>query len=153
MGGQDLGFFNTGNDTVDLKVEMGDLAADNGLETAVLISLFTDRFVPLEELPEGETDRRGWWGDHLSEIEGDRIGSKLWTLDRGKLNLETRNRLKDYAAEALAWMIDEGVASDVVTQATLIRGQRIDLEIEIYRPDGDQIPFKFLWDGQELKRG
>ena len=48
----------------DININNGDLSADNGLATAVMISLFTDARAPdLTLLPAGENDVRGWWGD------------------------------------------------------------------------------------------
>ncbi|NCB53153.1 MAG: hypothetical protein EOM54_14955, partial [Clostridia bacterium] len=39
-----------------------DLSSDKGLETAVIVSLFTDRRADGEELPPNEKTKRGWWG-------------------------------------------------------------------------------------------
>lgn len=154
---QDIGFLQIpdidGTIFADLAIVDGDLGADEGLETAVLISLFTDRFVPKEELPDGIEDSRGWWADALSEIPEDKIGSRIWLLDRGKLDLKTKNRMKDFADEALAWMLSEGIASKVEVTTLLVQNTRIELNVKIYKPDGDNIPFRFLWDGQAMKRG
>ena len=49
MSGQDVGFFNVGAACPDMIIENGDLKADNGLETASLISLFSDKRVTLEQ--------------------------------------------------------------------------------------------------------
>lgn len=58
----------------DWSVGTGDIACGNDLQTAILISLFTDRLADASD----ETDdgnRRGWWGD----LEQDyRVGSRLW---------------------------------------------------------------------------
>ena len=67
----------------DLCVVGADLLADDGLETAVLLSLFSDRRAREEEIPPGQTWRRGWWGDLLADDQ-DQIGSKLWLLEREK---------------------------------------------------------------------
>lgn len=48
----------------DLAIEGGRLVTDDGLRTAILISLFTDaRANDDDPLPEPGADRRGWWGD------------------------------------------------------------------------------------------
>lgn len=154
---QDIGFVkNELNDQTyaDLKVANGDLVADEGLETAVLISLFTDRYVPAEELPPGLFETSGWWGDALSDLPEDRIGSRLWLIfARGKIDVSTKNKMKDYAQEALEWMVSEGVAAKIEVSTVLVQNTRIELTVKIYRPNGDNFPFLFLWDGQELKRG
>ena len=79
-----------------------DLSFDaDPLESAALISLFTDGRVAVEELPQGETDRRGFWGDALSQ--GTKTGSRLWLLGREKKTPEVLRLHEDYAREALQW--------------------------------------------------
>ena len=126
----------------DLAIDAGaaDLAADDGLSTAVLVSLFTDRRTAVEELPDGETRRRGWWGDTLSP--DDEIGSHLWLLARAKRTPDTLHRAEDYARAALGWLVEDGVAEEVAVRAEdregrlLIHidirtaGRRVALEVE-----------------------
>ena len=78
-----------------------DLATDPGLETAVVLSLFTDRrALPADALPGGGNDRRGYWADAFSE----RLqGSRLWLLSREKELESVRRSAEVYAQEALAW--------------------------------------------------
>ena len=95
-----------------------DLAGDDTIETAVLISLFSDRRADAaDELAIGEDERRGWWGDGLAAVRNDRLGSRLWLLGREKVNQETLNRAREYAAEALAWLVEDGVAAAVEIEA------------------------------------
>ncbi|WP_234448239.1 phage GP46 family protein [Komagataeibacter oboediens] len=69
-----------------------DLALDNPLKSAVMVSLFTDRVAPQQptsddtavgiQSPTGPTgaataDWRGWWGDAFADRP---IGSRLWQL-------------------------------------------------------------------------
>lgn len=156
MAGQDimLGFENKNQICPDLIIEDGDLKADNGLETATLISLWSDRRVEDEDnLPEGETDQRGWWGDEVSSFTDDKIGSILWTSERGKTDIETQNRIKEGADDALKWMIDDGVAASVENETELAEQGRIELRTKIFKPLGDDIPFQAIWDAQDLRRG
>lgn len=142
------------NETIDLALFKGDLLPEFGLETAVLISLFTDRYIEKENLPPSIIEGRGHWSDALTP-NGDRIGSRLWFFDRvGKLDPQTRSGMEEAARESLEWFIDEGIAESVDVRATLVSGERIDLNIRIRRPEKnlDDV-FKFLWDAQELKRG
>ncbi len=153
MGGQDIAFVDTGGPCLDLKIENGDYVADDGLENAVLISLFTDRFVPAAELPPGIEDNAGWWADRIDPESTDRIGSRIWVFNRiGKINPETRNGLVDATKEALQWMIDAGIAERIRVVGTVVTGERIDLPIKIFRPRDEDRSFNFLWDGQELRR-
>ncbi|WP_241085111.1 phage GP46 family protein [Candidatus Vondammii sp. HM_W22] len=50
--------------TLDLTTLDVDLAANDGLHSAVLVSLFTDRRAANDDLlPSSALDRRGWWAD------------------------------------------------------------------------------------------
>lgn len=150
---QDIGFFPVnGLACPDIVIENGQIKEDNTLETVVLISLFSDALVTQEELNEGDMDRRGWWADEFSQASDDKIGSILWLFDRGKATQDTVNRIEEGALEALQWMIDDGVAASVEATAVRTELERIDLSVNIFRPEGDSIPFKFIWDAQSLRR-
>ena len=152
MSGQDVGFFDVKSSCPDLVIENGDLKADPGLETASLISIYSNKRVSFEELPPGEKDRQGWWADLISELNGDKIGSRLWSLERvGKVNDATAVELEDILAEAFEWMLEDGIAASVVVNAEITGLNEIKGTVDIYRPEGDNIPFKFIWDGQQLK--
>jgi len=129
----------------DLAIDDGDLATDEGLETAVILSLFTDRRALEEDrLPDGTSDRRGWWADAYSDRP---IGSRLWLLAREKTLDEVLRRAKVYASEALQWMVDDGVAKQVVVDAWNIRSDTLGLRIQIYRPTGLALErqYDYVW--------
>ncbi|MBC06365.1 phage GP46 family protein [Thalassospira sp.] len=133
----------------DIKTVAGDLETDPSLRTAVVISIFTDALAnPDDELPAGETDRRGWWGDLLPEVEGDKIGSRRWLYVREKQSPETAEKIREADQEALQWLIDDGIAASVsVTTEWIERGVLAE-EIKITKPDGDQVNWRFnqLWE-------
>lgn len=148
----DIGFFII-DQCIQLKIENGALAVDSGLETSVLISLFTDARVSDDELPDGLTDKRGWWGDLFSNIEGDKIGSKLWTLSRAKIELTTLAGIENFVVEALNWMIEDGVATSIDVNASYDEFNRAIVAININRPQGDEPNrFDFFWNQQDLLR-
>ena len=149
----DVGIFFV-NNCFQLVIEDGDLKGDDGLETAVTISLFTDRRARIDELPEGTSLRRGWWGDLFPTTPGDQIGSKLWTvIDRGKVLPEIIPVVEAAARESLDWMIREGVASAVSVEASIDDINRLNLAVSIVRPeDLSENRFAFLWEGQEIVR-
>lgn len=125
-----------------------DLAAGLDLETAVLISLFTDRVAdPDDVIPDGSGDPRGWWGD-LGRSSA--IGSKLWLLERAKRTEDTRLRAEGYATEALAWMVEGAIASEVQAVAAWTRRGQLDLAVTIVRPDGAQQLFNYQWAWEAL---
>lgn len=102
----------------DIDIVDGDLLADNGVRTAVLISLFSDRIAePDDVIPDGTDNRRGYWADAYNNND-DKTGSRLWLLSRAKQTDETLSRAEEYANEALQHFIDDGVASSVNSVAS-----------------------------------
>lgn len=125
----------------DLVIEANDLKTDAGIRTAVLLSVFLDRRAEEGDvLPEGQTDRRGWWAD---EFNPDRIGSRLWLLERSKETPDVLARAVQYTREALQWLVDDLVAERVDVVAEYLRPQRgVALAISIYRPALDPVRFR-----------
>jgi phage gp46-like protein len=144
-------FYSEATMTADFGLEAGELSLDAGLRSAVVISLFTDRRAePDDRLPDGAGgDRRGWWGDLAPPtvggvpMDGDRIGSRLWLLSREKQVQEVLNRAREYAAEALQWLIDDGIAQDVEIETSFDRPGLLALLVTITRPPGDAVEFRF----------
>lgn len=123
--------------TGDLALGLGGLERDATLRSQVLISLFTDRrAAPDDPLPEPGTDRRGWVGDALATIEGDRIGSRLWLLRRAKQTEETRVRAIGYVREALAWLIEDRLAVRVDVDAAWLRTGTLGCRVKITLTEG-----------------
>ncbi|QQQ19664.1 phage GP46 family protein [Brevundimonas vitis] len=133
--------------TADLGIEAGALVTDEGLRTAVMVSLFTDRRARADDvLPDQDGDRRGWWGDVAAPVANDRIGSRLWLLERSKRLDSVLSQARDYCDEALAWMIEDGVARTVtVTVEVDAQGQTLAIGVVITRPDGSQSRFDTAW--------
>lgn len=145
----DIALILTDDNLGDLVTGDYDLTTDAGLQTAVLVSLFTDRRVSEdEELPAGETSRRGWWGDTNPAVANDRIGSRLWLLYREKQLSEVVERANEYAREAVQWLIDDKVATRVDVLAESTKFQQLDIQITIYRPNGDEVKFKYNYNWQ-----
>ena len=107
----------------DLVLASPDLQGDDGLLTAVIISLFTDRRANNDDpLPDERvgvpSDMRGWWGDYFeTEKSPDPIGSRLWLLWREKEMAVVVARAQEYASEALAWLTRDGRAARIEVNA------------------------------------
>lgn len=132
----------------DLALSNADLLLDDGLQSAIYISLFSDgRAHSDDALPDGTSDRRGWWADAWPQIEGDQIGSRLWLLDREKELPETLRRAKEYAKQALTWLVDDGIAVRVDVAVSVPRRGVLAWLITLYRAEGGNENFKFdvLW--------
>lgn len=131
------------NGESDISITKGVPAVDNGLETAVYISLFTDA---RDENSEDTTDKRGWWGDEFDDVK---MGSKLWTLARAKDTDETIKKMKTYASDALQWMIADGIAKSVTVNAIRYSAGVIFMTIDITKPDGINTSFKYYYNWVE----
>jgi len=106
--------YDSDNREFDIAIDAPDLKSDDGLRTAVIISLFSDmRAEDDDELPDGTDNKRGFWADGWPDIEGDKTGSRLWLLSRSKETTDVLVRAEEYAIEALQWLIDDGVAVSV----------------------------------------
>ena len=117
------------------------------LVRAIIISLFTWRRAnPDDDLPGDQ--RMGWWGDSFPPVENDRIGSRLWLLGRAKLTAATVIRAREYAEEALRWLVEDGVAARVEVEAERIGLLTLGLACRVYRADGQpsvDVRFSDVW--------
>jgi len=146
----------------DWTISNGDLALGNPLQSAVLISLFTDRLAPEEVAgdaaqvgiqPQSDGDRRGWWGDAFDDRKT-LIGSRLWQVQRAiKANATSVPRvIEAFCNEALQWLKDDGVASAVSTSAAWAPGSRtrVDFVVTVTQPtqsSAEQFKFSLVWEG------
>ena len=129
---------------------MGDLSVDAGLDTALIISLFTDRRANADDiLPDQNSDLRGWWGDSYADNEGDLIGSRLWELARERDLSSVYLRAKDYIQEALQWLIDDGVVDQFDVAVSRLRKGVLLYVITIVKPGAPARQYQFtqFWSG------
>jgi len=128
-------------------VEGFDLQGDQGLFTAVVVSLFTDARANADDtLPdeaagqtEAEKDRRGWWGDAIRE-DGDTsgpIGSRLWLLWREKDLPAVIVRAQQYAEESLAWLKALGYVVSVSAAAVRVETRHIGISVSVAQAGQD----------------
>lgn len=122
-------------------VESTALAGSDELIRAVIISLFTWRRAKPDDVIEGQ--KMGWWGDVSAIVTNDRIGSRLWLLAREKILPATINRAREYAQEALQWLVDDGVASRVDVLVERRGADGIALAVSIYRINGGTVNLRF----------
>jgi phage gp46-like protein len=160
--------FNPATFRSDIILANGQLVTDGGLQSAVTISLFTDKRWdgPVEMLPDyatpenpGSQNRRGWWGDFYTAANRQallnnpglspppaptgRWGSHLWLLSRMKQTQENVNRAQRYAAQALQWLLDDGVANTVKVVADVPAPGWLRLRVWITQPSAPPASFTF----------
>lgn len=127
------------------------LASGHDLETAVIISLFSDAAAKLDDvIPDGSEDPRGWWGDVDPKYK---LGSRLWMLYRAKKLPDTLARAKDYTAEAVKWMLDDGVVVrfDITTEWT--RKMMLGILVVAFKRDGSNVALNFSWAWDQIESG
>lgn len=129
--------YDNSNSRGDLVRNGGNYVDDLDLETAVLISTFTDRRAETDELDliqRREAYKGGWWGDTLTDVKW---GSKLYLLRNRNATPSTIALAKTYLEEAYQWLVDDGVAKSV--DVIVVRGANptsIKFTVSIARPDG-----------------
>ena len=129
---------------IDAIILDGDIAADTGMRTAMLLSLFCDaRAEDDDVLPAGDGDRRGWWADEFSDVPDDKLGSRLWlVLDRGKRTPDIVPRLDERVRECLQWMIDDRIV-DRFTVDIQTRTDGVSFSVTAHRPGREDLSVRF----------
>ncbi|GBR06435.1 phage GP46 family protein [Asaia siamensis] len=147
-------------------IASGDLALDNPLHSAIIISLFTDRVLPKQ--PDSldaaigivamkgaagsvEADLGGWWGDALEE---EPIGSRLRQLRHAIKVGDTAIPAEAQAMcrEALQWLIADGIAENVAVSArwSAVNASALEFEVTVRRPSissSETFLFSWAWKG------
>lgn len=121
---------------------------DDVLVESVLICLFTDKYVPDEQMPYQLGSNGGWHGDAIPlgypEIDDTDYswGSRLWTLKRAKITDETPTQVKEMIEEALdpLLLLKEVEAIHVTTERS---GDTVLFEVIILRPNNDPLNLLF----------
>lgn len=129
----------------DLAMAGPALETGHDLETAVLVSIFTDLTAdPGDILRPGDVaDPRGWWADSLT---GDAVGTRLWQAFGRPANQDTLNWARDQAEKALAWMVEDGVAASVAVETAWVARGALGLRITITEPGGRRTAYSYAWD-------
>jgi phage gp46-like protein len=113
----------------------GSLGTRADIETAILISLFSDRTaLPDDELPD-EGTVRGWWADTYRRFP---IGSRLWLLWRSKQTEIVRLKVEEYGREALHWLVEIGAVRSVTVGAEWVERGFLVMTIGVEKPGGDR---------------
>lgn len=127
----------------DWALAEGDLQTGQDLETACLVSLFSDALATPDFVPtDGTTDRRGWWADYYGDQP---LGTNLWQLDRAKTTRANLGLAQSTTRQALQWLIDDGVVADIIVNTQWVTRSMMGIAVALTKPDGSQTRFMFGW--------
>jgi phage gp46-like protein len=140
----------------DMELRKGAPIVDDGLQTAVYMSLFSDAF-------DVDEAAGGWWGDILEEVTpaksaskkaaaaaAAKLGSRIWTLARAKILSGIEEKVQSYCLTALQWLKDYKIAESITCTASITSTHNILISIEITQPGKDKntTEYRFNWDAQ-----
>jgi phage gp46-like protein len=132
----------------DWALAQGDLQTGQDLETACLVSLFSDALATPDFVPtDGTSDRRGWWADFYQSKP---TGSNLWQLERAKTTRANLGLAQSTVQQCLQWLIDDGVAASVLVNTQWVTPTMLGIAVAITKPNGSVTRFMFGWAWQNL---
>lgn len=133
----------------DISIANGQLVTTNGLDTAIYMSLFTEKRATEDQIKE-PSQRRGWVGNELNDDVTYEIGSYLWLLDQAIINQDTANLGEAYISDCLQWMITDGLVGSI-TVDSIIQSDKIVFNLTFLRNDGSELSYVLdLWDNTIL---
>ncbi len=127
----------------------GDIETTEGLETAVILSLFGEKRASASDVASAES-RRGWWGNLLNQVEDYQVGSKLWLLEQARLTQETINSSRTFAQEGFQWFIEDNLLDNVLVK-TNFTDSGIKINIDLLRAQNKVFSKSYdLWENTNL---
>lgn len=131
----------------DLSISSSEsIESEEGLRTAITLSLLTDaRALPDDVIPD-PTDRKGWWADTYSDRPGDAFGSRLWVLQGRPMSSALVAEAEDMIRQSLQWLIDDGYASTISVDLEIVADSALGATIGVYRPQEPAPWFEGLWE-------
>jgi len=120
-------------DGAKMKFINGQPVMDQGLENAVLISLFT---------------KKGYWGNALITEESKKIGSDVEiTALEPIVSIQSINNMTDAIDKALSWMVDTKLSQENEITVTNPTSNNLRATIKITPPGRDSQTLLFLKNG------
>lgn len=123
-----------------MRILGGDIDASDVVRDLIVFSLFTWARAKTDDPVPAGASRQGWFADPT-------LGSRLWLLQRRAVTPAAVADARMYAAEALAWMVTEGILARVDVTAEQVP-DGIALAITYARPDApdETVRFDRIWE-------
>jgi phage gp46-like protein len=122
------------------------LDSEEGLQTAITLSLFSNARALPDDVLVDPTDRKGWWGDTYADNPGDSFGSRLWQLQGQPISTELLTTMDQMIHEALQWMVDDRLISGVDVELSQVRHGVIGATIGVLRPQNGTVQPLGTWE-------
>ena len=119
----------------DLVIEDGDFKNEEGFDTAIWVSLFTDARASESQVLAPE-NRRGWMGNLVSDVEEREVGGLLWLAEQRRLTQDSLNEIVDYVRKSLNWFIEDNIAQKIEVSGEIVPRSGIAISIIITTSDG-----------------
>lgn len=130
----------------------GDYLMTEGLDTALLMSLFCEKRADSSEVPTPQL-QRGWWGNLFNDIPNYEQGSKLWLLYQARLTQNKLNQSITYGDDGVSWFVADNFCERIVTTGAMtVNG--ITLDFKFFRSQSQVASFSYgLWQGTGISNG
>jgi phage gp46-like protein len=126
----DIKLTQDGDGIWDIDFADGDFELTDGLDTAVYMSVLSDKRASVTEVKDPIL-RRGHFTNEFSDVEGYQVGSKLWLYTDQAKNTEDNELLTENSVtDGLKWMIEDNIISK--SQVIVTRGlSRVNIEVDL----------------------
>jgi phage gp46-like protein len=125
----------------------GTLDRSRWIEGWIVTQLLTRGEVSCDEHPLGQREG-GWWADAF-RTDAFKSGSKLWSLQWAPVDNNTLMMAKQYATEALSYLLSWGIVSKLIVEPVYVSRQVMHLRISITGPG---VSSNFVLEGQAMAR-
>ena len=127
----------------DFDPKKGDLKTVDGMETALLVSLFTDARLDESQVPP-PLARGGWVGNIRTAKEPRDLGGKLWALENARLTTYTLAQRKEQCTRCMDWLLKDGLIRNAAAVSSYNNDTIAD-NIQITARDGAKYEAVYLW--------
>lgn len=118
------------NGLYDIDFDDGDFDLTDGLDTAIILSIFAEKRASKTQIVEPLL-RRGHFTNEFSELENYEVGSKQWLFSEQAANSESNLSLLENAIrDGLQWMIQDDIISNSTVSASK-NNSRINIDVNL----------------------
>jgi len=127
---RDIKFTQDSNGDWDINFTNGDFEMTEGLDTALYLSVFSNKRASASQVTESIL-RRGHFTNEFSQVAGYEVGSLLWLYtEQAKNTSNNLSLIEGSVYDGLKWMIEDKIISKIDIAASK-SGTGVTLEIDL----------------------